>query len=159
VIRAILAVCLAVAIVGVALPAAENASEDRTARLAESELTRFRATLAELASTDDALPADSPGARRLVTLEIPTPDLTAAPLAYLAVGGVPRTSPRNASAATRDRLAYRLRGGPPRTVTVPVELRTDDAEPLVLREAGRHRLRCRLVVDDAGVGVRVERAR
>jgi hypothetical protein len=158
VIRAVLAVCLAVTLLAIALPAVEDASRDRSARLADAELERLRATLADLAATDDALPADSPGARRLLTLRVPTPDLTAAPVSYLAVGGVPEADPANEQGATPDRLAYRLRGGPPHTVSVPVDLRTADGEPLVFRRPGRHRLRCRLVVADPGVGVRVERA-
>jgi hypothetical protein len=166
VIRAILAVCLAVALLGVALPAVENASRDHAAGVADAELTRLRATLADLAATDDALPADSPGARRLVTLRLPTPDLTTAPVAYLAVGGVPDSDSRAQSDSmpdrpetdsTPDRLAYRLDGGQPQIVTVPVDLLTPDAEPLVVRSAGRHRLRCRLLADETGVGVRVER--
>ncbi|MFC5367038.1 DUF7311 family protein [Salinirubrum litoreum] len=156
-IRAVLAVCLAVSLLGVALPAVENASSDHSARLADAELTRLRATLTDLAATDDALPADSPGARRLVTLRIPTPDLTAAPVAYLAVGGVPDSDSRPGTGSTPDRLAYRLDGGQPRTITVPVDLRTADRDPLVFRSPGRHRLRCRLLADDAGVGVHVER--
>jgi hypothetical protein len=158
VIRAILAVCLAVALVGVALPAVEDASRKHSASVADAELTRLRATLADLAATDDALPADSPGARRLVTLRIPTPDLTTAPVAYLAVGGVPESDSREATDSTSDRLAYRLAGSQPQTITVPVDIRTADSEPLVLRSASRHRLSCRLVADDAGVGVRVTRA-
>lgn len=156
-IRAILAVCLAVALLGVTLPAIEDASRDHSARLADAELTRLRATLTDLAATDDALPADSPGARRLVTLRMPTPDLTAAPIAYLAVGGVPDSDSRTGSDTAPDRLAYRLEGGQPRTIPVPVDLRTVDGDPLVFRSADRHRLRCRLLADDAGVGVHVER--
>jgi hypothetical protein len=159
VIRAVLAVCLAVALLGVTVPAVETASRDHSARVAEAELTRFRATVADLAATDDALPADSPGARRLVTLRIPTPDLAAAPVSYLAVGGVPGAASSEGTSETSDRLAYRLRGGRPRTVSVPVDLRTPDEEPLVLRSPGRHRVRCRLVVTEhGGVAVRVERA-
>lgn len=157
-IRAVLAVCLAVALLGVALPAVENASHDHAASVADAELARLRATLTDLAATDDALPADSPGARRLVTLRIPTPDLTTAPVAYLAIGGVPGGEAGDASPTHTDRLAYRLQGEGPRTVSVPLDLRTPGDGPLVLRSPGRHRLRCRLVADDdGGVAVRVAR--
>lgn len=157
-IRAVLAVCLAVALLGVALPAVEDASRDHSAAVADAELTRLRATIADLAATDAALPADSAGARRLVTLRLPTPDLAAAPVAYLAVGGVPGTASDDTSAGGSTRLAYRLQGGQPQTISVPVDLRTPDGDPLVLRRAGRHRLRVRLLAADAGVAVRVERA-
>lgn len=157
-IRAVLAVCLAVALLGVAVPAVENASRDHSASVADAELDRLRATLADLAATDDALPAHSPGARRLVTLRIPTPDLAAAPLAYLAVGGVPEAASGESTPEAPDRLAYRLRGGEPRTVSVPVDLHTPGEDPLVLRSPGRHRVRCELVVaDHGGVAVHVER--
>jgi hypothetical protein len=93
-----------------------------------------------------------------VTLRLPTPDLAAAPVAYLAVGGVPGTASDDTSAGGSTRLAYRLQGGQPQTISVPVDLRTPDGDPLVLRRAGRHRLRVRLFAADAGVAVRVERA-
>ena len=96
-----------------------------------------------LVDRDDATAADVPGARRIVTFRLPARSLANA--------GVARVALRGAD----DEVRYRLRGGRTRRHGLPVDLRTSGG-PVVLRTAGRHRVRLGLV--GPPTGVRVERA-
>jgi hypothetical protein len=165
VIRAVISVVLAAALLAVALPAVDDAAATRTAATVEADAERLRDVATALAATDDAVPAGRPGAHRVVAVRLPPDSLATVPVDHLAVGGRPGAesgSPDPSTAAaeppddTPDLLAYRLAGRPTRTVRVPVDLRTPDG-PVVLRGAGTHRLTLRLVRDERGVGVDVRR--
>jgi hypothetical protein len=164
VIRAVLSVTLAAALLAAALPALDDAARTRTAATVEADAEHLRDVATALATTDDAVPADRPGARRVVTVRLPPDSLATAPVEHLAVGGRPdaAAAPGSATAVTGlptdapDVLAYRLAGRPTQTVRVPVDLRTPGG-PVVLREAGTHRLTLGLVRDEQGVSVVVRR--
>lgn len=156
--RTVLAVLLAVALLAVAAPGIEQARADRTAALVEGELTRIaeRATGLAAEETGGAAPA-----RRTVSLSLPD-GVAAAPVAYVAIGGVPGCGAAR-DTAHGDVVAYRLEGGEPMVRHLPVDLRVatdrtvdDDDEPLVLR--GDARLRLTLDVRDGVRTVLVERA-
>lgn len=134
--RVVLAVLVAVALLGVAMPVVEEARDDRTARLLEGELTAVAESAGELA-TEGELSATAPP-RRSLRVDLPADGPGTAPVEYVAVGGVPDCkSPRDTAAG--DVVAYRLSGHPPRVSHLPFDLRVpgdghvrDDDEPLVL---------------------------
>lgn len=135
--RAVLAVVLAVALLGVAMPAVDEARADRTSHLAAGELSRLSERTTGLAATEEVGPDAT--ARRVVSLSVPGAGFTTAPLEYVAVGGVPDCG-RPRDTAEGDVVAYRLRGGAPQVRHVPVDLRVvtggrvrGDEDPLVLR--------------------------
>jgi hypothetical protein len=144
VIRVALVAVLLVATAGVATAAVETGRHDRTAARLDAGVERVERAARLLADRDDPTAAGVPGARRPVTVRLPPRSLASAGVASFAVRG------------ERDLVTYRVRGGRPRRHAVPVDLRTPDG-PVVLRAAGRHRLRLGLV--GPPVGVRVDRGR
>lgn len=135
--RVVLAVLLAVALLGVAMPVVEDARADRTSTLAAGELSRLAERATGLAASGETGP--DAASRRTVDLSLPAGGFATAPLAYAAVGGLPDCDAPGDTAAG-DVVAYRLVGGDTRVRHVPVDVRVveagqvrDDDEPLVLR--------------------------
>lgn len=157
--RVVLAVVLALALLGVARPVVDDARAERTGRLAEGELARVTERATGLAGSEETGPGGAP--RRVVTLSVPDGGLAAAPIDFVAIGGVPvcgtsRDTPHG------DVVAYRVQGGDTRVGHVPVDLRvvTDDRvrgdeDPLVLR--GDARVSLSLVDSEGGRTVLVRR--
>jgi hypothetical protein len=151
VVRALLGVALAVALVAVATPALEDARTDRTERLAERELSRV-GTAAETLVREEA-----PGARRRLTLSLPGESPTATSLTYVALGGLPDGVSDSETAVTdtgeRDVLAFRVADGRRHVRRAGVDLRvvrdgtrsTADSRALVLRGGGTYEMTLRLV--------------
>ena len=135
VIRVVVTVLLAAALVGVALPAAETARDDHAVALARDELVDFRASAAQFVAGNDPPPPGVAGPSLLVTVRVPDG-------VTLRVGVGPRS----------ESLTWRREGRAGRVETdLPFE------SSLTLREQGRHRLRLTLVADGA-VTLRVRRA-
>lgn len=151
--RAVLAVALAVALLAASLPAVDGARRDHAASQVRSQLERLATAARDLAARNDPVPVGNAGATRTVTLRLPARGWHSAGVAYVAIGG----SPENDTTDTPegDVLAWRLVGGPPRVLRVEgVDLRTvmvagdrlaPDGRPLVLRGSGRHRVELSLV--------------
>ena len=136
-IRAVLAVALAVALVGASLPAVEDARADRTDRRLAAATDRIERAATSLADGDDGTPPDVAGARRTVAVEFPRRSLTAAPAEFLRI--------EESGSGSNATVAYALPGRPTERRTIAgVEIRTPDG-PIVLREAGVHRLALTLV--------------
>lgn len=135
--RVVLAVLFSVALFGVAVPVVEDARAERTGSVVEGELTRLGERAAGLESTEETGPAGSP--RRVVSLSLPDGGVAAAPIDYVAIGGLPGCgSPRDT--AYGDVVAYRTRGDEARVGHLPVDVRVvtggrvrGDEDPLVLR--------------------------
>lgn len=136
--RTVLAVALAVSVLAVAMPGVEHARHERTARHVRGETGALVDAAESLLARDEVAPVGEPGARRVVTVTIPRAGWDAAALDYLAIGGSPG-SPAEGSATTGV-VAFRIRDRPERRVRVPVQLAPAGGNPLVLREAGDHRL-------------------
>lgn len=160
--RAVLAVALAAAIVAVAVPAVEDARVDHADASLRDDLRRLRRTAVALAASSDPVPVGARGARATVTLRLPGQGWHAPRVAYVAVGGVPPpvggpsaggpSRPGVTDPAGGDVFVWRVAGGPRHVLRVPVDVRTvadggpaADPEALVLRDPGRRRLALRLV--------------
>lgn len=140
--RVVLARLLAVAVVGASVPAVDSARVEATDSRLRGELTSVRAAVADLLVRDD--PTRGPGARRVLTVRLPHRSWGQAGTARVALGG--------------DVLAWRARSGSRHTLRLPARLRTtDEADALVLRRPGRHRLVLALVPDDGEPVVTVRR--
>lgn len=138
--RVVLAVLLAVALLGVSLPAVETARVERSATAVEGDLAAFETTVRDLATAADPATELDGAARRTVTVEVPRGSLTTAPVEFVAVGGLPEESVSLQDGSSV--LAYRV-GGTTHVRRIPVEVRVlgpdgdlgPPGEPLVLRES------------------------
>lgn len=140
--RVVVSVVLAAALLGVAQPAVEDARETAAERAVERELVAVERAVADLRS-EAAVPYGQPGARRVVVLDLPERSFGSAGVEYVAIGGLP------AGDGGGNLLAYEVADRPPNTVRIDADLRVERSrggvrwladDPLVLRTGGRHRL-------------------
>jgi hypothetical protein len=141
--RVVVAVVLASALLAASLPGVELAARERSEATLTAEADRLRTAIADLRHRESAV-SNGPGARRVVTVQIPARSRTDAGVAALALGGVPeQSSPRSRSAVD---LAWRVDGGDVTTWRLPgvrvVHYRDGRVrdEPLVLESPGEHRI-------------------
>lgn len=140
--RVVVAVVLAAALLGVAQPAIEDGRETAAQRAVERELIAVERAITTL-ETQAAVPYGQSGARQVVELDLPERSFGSAGIEYVAIGGVP------GEGGGSNLLAYRVTDRPPDTVRLDADLRIEHSrgerswlvdEPLVLRTGGRHRL-------------------
>lgn len=133
-IRALLAVVLAAALLVASLPAVESAAADRTAASLDRDVDSLQRAGTSLLARDDA------GARRVITVSFPADSLTTVGVDSFTIGCQPRCTAR-----------YTLETGASRTRRFSVTLATPDG-PVRLSRPGDHRLTLGLdVVDDGRV--------
>lgn len=141
-IRAVLSVLVAVALLGASLPAVDDARVGRTETLVEADLRQLADEAAALAAESDAVET-GPGARRVVALRVPGRDLTTAGATVELRGkenvAVARIEGRERVRITLD-VDLRTPGGPvrlaePGTHRVVLELRRVDGDPVVVASA------------------------
>lgn len=113
--RVVLAVALATALLGVSMPAVQTARVDYAHDRVDTELERLAATATRLEERNDPAPPDVTGARRSVTLHLPEGAWTSADLAYLRIPGPSDALPRGT-------VRYRVGDGPNRTRPIGVPL-------------------------------------
>lgn len=153
--RVVIAVALAAALLATTMPALETAQRQRTATQLAGEADRLATAVADLRAREQA--TVGPGARRVVTVRIPQRDWTHAGTRYLAIGGRP-----GATGAAQDgaAFAWRVDGGDEQWRHVPglrvVPVETCGGRPIRLREPGTHRIALELAWRD---GERLIRAR
>lgn len=82
-IRLVVAVALAVGLLALAAPAVERAAVQRTTGALDRTATALASASHDLTATAPPVPFATPGARRLVTLRLPSPGPTAAPVHHL----------------------------------------------------------------------------
>jgi hypothetical protein len=140
VIRVVLAVALAVALLGVSLPVAERVERDRNAALATNELQDVARTADRLAADNDPVRRDGSPAGTVLVVGPPTPTVTDGGRIIVADDG----------------LAWAPATGDNRSIEPAVDLAVP-AGPIVL--ARDTRLRLTLVGEAGAPVVRVERAR
>lgn len=145
-IRAVLAVCCALALLSLSLPVVEDARIERTEASLEGDLSSLDRTAAALADAERPI-SDAPGAQRTVVVRIPERSMTAAGVESVTIG---RTEPNG--------YAYRIDGGPKKPKPSAVPVRGPDGDPVVLSESGAHRLVLTPARIDGERGVVVSRA-
>lgn len=142
--RLVLAVVLAGALLAATVPALEDGRATATDRRMRGELTSLRNVAHELARTNDPVAPGRRGARRVVELTLPK-GVAVAPVEYVELGGDDGST-----------LAYALAGGPRREIRfdgIAVRATGTASGPLVLREGGSYRLALELVRVDGGPAV------
>lgn len=129
-IRVVLAVVLTTALLGVSLPAIDDARRDHTETTVRTELQRLERAATNLLDMDD--PTDD-GARRVVTIKLPARSWTDVGIACVAVGP--------ARTGSGGRLTWAVEGGTRRVRRLPrIPIRTADGDALTINASGRHRL-------------------
>lgn len=131
-IRVVVTVLLAVALLAASLPAVEDAAADRSERQLRAEVRDLDAAATDLMRSEEAVPGTA-GARRTVEVTIPTPGIGAGEVEQLRISGTAR------------HYSFRVEGRDRREITGTVPVHTLDGEPLVLREPGTHELVLALV--------------
>ncbi|WP_424019757.1 DUF7311 family protein [Halorientalis pallida] len=141
--RVVVAVVLASALLAASLPGIDLAARERSEATLTAEADRLRTAIADLRHRESAV-GDGAGARRIVSVGIPARARTDAGVAALALGGVPGQA-RAARGSAVD-LAWRVHGGEVRTRRLPgvrvVHCRDGRVrdEPLVLDSPGEYRI-------------------
>lgn len=130
-IRVVIAVVVATALLAASLPAVDSARADRTAAQLDGELAALSDSAASLVDRDDATATGLPGARRVVSLTIPARSWTAAGVDSVTVGC--------RDECRRPTVSYTLDNGRTRRVHLDLPLVVADG-PLVFRASGTHRL-------------------
>ena len=157
--RVVVAIVLASALLAASLPGIELAARERSEASLKAETDRLRAAIADLRHRESAVGAGA-GARRIVTVELPARSRTAAGEATLALGGVPgQARPDGRSAID---LAWRVGEGAVTTRRLPgvtvVHYRDGRVRggSLVLEAPGPHRIALTRVERDGEtlIGVR-----
>lgn len=120
--RVVLAVLLATALLGVSTTALADARQERAATLAGGEAAAVTGAVRNLAGTEPATDRASDAARRVLRIDVPTASPTTARVEYLSLGSVPGRSV-DGDDASRDVVAYKLPGGAPQVRWLPVDLR------------------------------------
>lgn len=155
IVRTILAVALAGALLAVSQPAIQSATRERTASAIADEVDRFAERAQSLIDTDDAV--TSPGARRIVTVTLPERSRTAAGVQAVTFDPDPTLDSRG-DASGASAIAWTVEGGQRnRRVLESIRLETTDGDPLSLAEPGRHRLVLSLRGSNANPRVHVSR--
>lgn len=157
-IRVVLTVLVAVALLATSLPALENARTATTVERLDTEAERVERAVGGVVSGSVAVEDPSLAARTTTTVRVPS-GVTAAPIERIAL--VDGGGPAGAEGPEHVSLRYRLDGGPDRVVSVvPTALPasvTVVGEEVVLRTSGESRIQLRLV-DDDGPTVEIARA-
>jgi len=154
VIRVVLTVLVAVALLATSMPALEDARTATTAERLGAESERVERAIGGLVSDSMSVTDPSLAARTTVTVRAPS-GLTAARINRLAL--IEPEQSENASGAA---LRYRLDGGRDRAVPIVPDAVAATVvivdEPIALRTRGESRLEIRLV-DDGGPTVKIAR--
>ncbi|GAA0519592.1 hypothetical protein SAMN04488066_10756 [Halorubrum aquaticum] len=160
-IRVVLTVLLAVALLAVSMPALEDARTDTTVERLGTETDRIERVAGALTADSVAVEFPSLAARTSLVVSAPT-GFAAAPIDRLVLADPARTDAVVGGRVPDDSvvLRYRLRHGPVRSI--PIAPPTDaigislDGAPIELEPGGETGLELRLV-DDDGPTVRVAR--
>jgi hypothetical protein len=133
--RVVVAVGAALAILGVALPAVETARRSHANQVAAEAVERLVDTARALAARNDA--SEGPAsARRVLELSFPTASWATEGLASLTIRRLPN--------ATASRVTWRVRGGERRTRLLARPLVVPRSGPLSLEAGGDQDLRLAL---------------
>lgn len=162
VVRYLLAVLLAVAIIATALPIVDDARRSTARVSADSSVDRIRGAIRELIARSD--PTAAPfAAHRSLTVSLPERGAGTIGIDWIAIGGVPgRVGP--AEPNDTDVIAYSVDGDVHQIVLTNIELRVvlgkqrqNDRTPLVIEDTTTLRLTYRLTDNGSVILVRSER--
>lgn len=162
VVRYVLAVVLALAIVGTALPLIEDVRRSTARVSADQSVDRLRGVMRELVERSD--PTTAPfAASRSLTITLPDRDVGTVGVDWIAIGGIPgREGPTEPNGS--DVIAFSVGGEVHHIVLTDIELRVvtgdqrqRDDIPLVIEDTTTLRLTYRLDDNVSVVVVRSER--
>jgi hypothetical protein len=138
--RVVVAVTLAVALLGVAMPTVETARVEHADARVAAEVDELIATATLLAERNDPPPAGIRGARRTVALYLPGPSWSTERLESLVVPGPADSAPRGT-------IRWQVAGGHESTRYAPVPL-VGPKDGFVVQSGGRQEVVLELVSRD-----------
>lgn len=149
--RAVLAVAIAAALLAVSLPPIDAARRDNADSAMRRTLEHLETVTENLERNNDPVPVGSAGATRTVTVRIPARGWHGVEVTRVTIGGLKGADAADTNGS--DVFGWRLRGGPRHVLRVDrVDIHAvaagtvlPDDRPLVLGEPGRHVLELRLV--------------
>lgn len=142
-IRAVMAVVLATALLATSVPAVETARREYSDGRVDAEVLTLERAIRDVHARDVAVRDRTAGPRRVVTVRLPPRSWQSAPIEYVAIGG-PKA--RSIPAGDAVDVTWKLAGSPAHEHRVPgvrvvgsgANHRSSD--PLILSEPGTHRL-------------------
>lgn len=155
-IRVVLTVLVAVALLATAMPALEDARTETTVERLDTEVDRVERAVGGLVSGSVSVADPALAARTTVTVDVPS-GFGAAPIDRVALAETDGGSEADTAEVA---LRYRIDGGPERTVPIAPggaeSAVAVDGGAVALRPGGESRLSLRFV-DDGGPTVRIAR--
>lgn len=157
-IRTVIVVALAAALLAASLPAIDLARVQRSDAEIRDELDGLLGEARTLAATSDAVSTDGDPARRTVTLRFPTAGFASAGTERVRITAPrPGGSPAGTS-STAPTLSWRVDGGANRSLLPDgVPIRRPAGDPLVIETGGRYEIVLSLVERGGDRAVVVER--
>lgn len=132
--RVVLSVLLAVALLGVAFGAVEDARTERSEQLLAGEAERLTAEITDLVRGNPAVLRPAAAARRVLTISVPAGGFAGPRNATLAIGAIPGKETAG-DTDRRDVLAYQVDDGTYHVRWLPVDVRiVDSAQPPSARQ-------------------------
>jgi hypothetical protein len=147
--RVVVAVTLAVALLGVSMPVVDTARVERADTRVATAVDRIDTAAAALLARNDPAPRGIDGPRRTLSVTLPRRSLGSAGLRSLSVPG-----PDGRSRGEPTRVAWRVSGGRERVRTFRTRIVGPDGG-LHLGSGGRHRLVLRVIRVDGEPAVRL----
>lgn len=160
--RAVIAVSLATALLGIGLAGLDTARHEHSDAQVRGEIEHLTAAIHDVHAREAAVGTSDDAARRVVTLRLPERDWTNAGIDYVQIGGtIDQTDAGgNVSDAAGGTIGYRVAGNHEQHLTldgIRIEGGPSGERPLVIGESGTHRLAVSLVDRDGNRTVVVER--
>jgi hypothetical protein len=146
VIRAVLAVLLAAALLSISLPAVDGAGEERTIARMDRAVEDIETSATDLLAEERG-PTARLGPRRVIDVRLPDRSLTTVEVEWFAIDGMEDSSAR---------ISYRLSDRRPTHYRSTAPIATPDG-PVVFRAAGGHTVVLRLVGRGGDATVLVDR--
>ncbi|NHN47444.1 hypothetical protein G9464_07525 [Halostella sp. JP-L12] len=147
-VRVVIAAVIAAAVVAAALPAVDTGRERATDRQVRGELDDLERAAGALLATEEAAWDETAAPQRAVSVTLPGRSWRRASVDRVVI---------RPAADGGARITYAVDGRRARNRTLAVPLRPAEADALVLRGSGDHRLRLRLVREDGERVVVVDR--
>lgn len=150
--RVVVAIALAAALLGASMPAVDTARIDHAEARMAAEVDGLAATAERLQERNDPAPPGVPGARREVRLHLPGPSWGSASLDYLSIPGAVTGS----RGANYTEVTWRVEGGRRTTRKLPVRL-VGPGDGLTVEGGGSRQVVLELTRRDEGPAVLVRR--
>lgn len=140
--RYVLAVILSVAIVGIAMPAVDEAAADRSQSQVQTQVVKIKTAATSLVEHEEVGLKSESGGRRIVTVEFPRDSLTSKSVQYV------RFNPKHALGFTT--VTYEVKGHSPERTEIDAVIVSPDNESVEMGKADQETIILTLKRDGSG---------